>query len=393
MEHQDCDVIILADVPGALTGLCGISVLERLLRTLQRLDLRSVTIVSDRPDVIRAHIARPSWARSEVSVNVADSFAPIDNRALVVSAAYYDIRLLAALLSRETTTLLVDDGSHCGAVLMDRTRATGTSQGFFDPFALAAKRGEIQTLDVTAISSYVTSMRRSIPPVCFPPPTTTEATGSAERQILDAAQNGTLDLPAMIHAPIETWIIRHICRTPITPNQITLFTAAISTLVAMLFASGRLIAGTLLALGVGVLDGLDGKLARVKVETTPLGQREHALDYLLELSWWTALAYHFGNVWMWLLVLVGSDVLDRLAKKQAKQLTGRNLDDVAPFDRVVRLIGGRRNIYIWMFATGLLLRAPGEAFVALCCWGAVTAAVHLGRALRIRARGRERAAH
>jgi phosphatidylglycerophosphate synthase len=291
--------------------------------------------------------------------------------------------------------LLVDHGSHCGAALIGRGKATLPASGdhLFDQLANAAARSEIQTLDVAAVPSYITSMRRSVPPAYFRPPVTAEAHASAERQILDAAQNGVLDFPAIVHAPIETWIIRRLCRTSITPNQITLFTAAVSALVVLLFASGRLIVGTVLALIVGLLDGLDGKQARVKVETTPLGRREHALDYLLEFSWWAALAYQFGNVYAWLLLLVGSDIVDRLAKKQVKQITGRNLDDVAPFDRAVRLIGGRRNIYVWIFAAGLLLRAADKAFVALCCWGAMTSAIHVGRAVWITSRRGERATH
>ena len=63
------------------------------------------------------------------------------------------------------------------------------------------------------------------------------------------------------------------------------------------------------------------------------------------------------------------------------------------FGTVEALIGGRRNVYIWMFAAGLLLRAADKAFVRLCCWGAVTAAVHLARAVWIGSRRSERAAH
>lgn len=388
MQQNDCDVIILADAPAALTELCGISILERLLRTLQRVGASSVIVASNTPEPIGAHIAEPSWARAELSVTVRDRFAEHDRRAVVVSAAYYDARLLAALLSRQTTTLLVNGGKSCGAVFIEPGWPIA-----FDQLAIAAERGDIQTVDGASILSYITSMRRSVPPLCFPPPATLDAVAAAEHHILNAAQNGTLDLPALVHAPIETWIIRRLCRTSITPNQITLFTAAVSALVVILFASGRLVAGTVLALIVGVLDGLDGKQARVKVETTPLGQREHALDYLLELSWWTALAFHFGNVYGWLFLLVVSDIIDRLAKKHAKRLTGRNLDDVAPFDRFVRLIGGRRNIYVWIFAAGLLLRGPDKAFVALCCWGAITAGVHVARTIWIAIRGSERVPH
>ncbi len=413
MDQQSCNVVIIAEASDALTKLCGISLLERLLRTLERLDVEKATIVSSAPREIDEQIAQPSWARARLVVDVrAKTPGPaavsdvcwLKQRTLILTAGYYDSRLLTALIAQEQTTLLVDSaprsgvrnllgdqtpgpvGYICEAALASREwlSPAAPDQPLFTQLTSAAQRNEIGVMDAARQPSYVASMRREIRPVWFPPPSN-ENTARAESLILDAGQNGTLDLPAIVHGPIETWIIRRLCRTSITPNQITLFTAAVSAVVAVLFASGHVQAGTLLALVVGVLDGVDGKQARVKVETTELGQREHALDYILELAWWTALAFHFAgsgrvpHAYALLLLLVGSDLIDRAAKKQAKLITGRNLDDVAPIDRRVRLIGGRRNIYIWLLAAGLLLRAPDKAYVALCWWGAVTTAVHVGR--------------
>ena len=159
--------------------------------------------------------------------------------------------------------------------------------------------------------------------------------------------------------------------------------------VTAIYASGHLWQGTALALLVGVLDGVDGKLARTKIETTELGKLEHSLDYVVELSWWTALAYHFHErggepraYWL-LLVLVGSDLLDRFVKRSVKRRLGRNLDDVSAFDRFVRYLGGRRNIYIWLFGLGLAVGVSRSAFMLPCLWGAATAAVHVVRGVQI----------
>jgi phosphatidylglycerophosphate synthase len=137
------------------------------------------------------------------------------------------------------------------------------------------------------------------------------------------------------------------------------------------------------------LDGVDGKLARTKVETTAAGDWEHVIDYCIELSWWTALGYHFhaeglrSAYWL-LLLLVGSDLIDRLAKRAVKQKVGRNLDDVSNLDRFVRCIGGRRNINIWILIAALSLADAANGFVLICWWGAATAAAHVIRALQIR---------
>jgi phosphatidylglycerophosphate synthase len=213
----------------------------------------------------------------------------------------------------------------------------------------------------------------------------------AERFVRDVAQNGVLDFPGVLNAPVEDWIVARLCRTSIRPNHVTFVTMLVGLMVMASFATGHLWSGVILAFLVGVLDGVDGKLARTKVETTKTGDWEHEVDYVIELSWWSALAYHFHRILpssSWLLgLLVGSDLIDRLAKRSVKQKVGRNLDDVSNFDRFVRCIGSRRNINIWILIAALLLGDPLNGFVLFCWWGAATAAVHLVRALQIHRQG------
>ena len=67
MRHE---CIILADSPGALVELCGISVIERLLRTLQRCGLTRAIILSATPDVLEQHLADPSPHRAKVALDI-----------------------------------------------------------------------------------------------------------------------------------------------------------------------------------------------------------------------------------------------------------------------------------------------------------------------------------
>ena len=413
LTFSQCDALIFAPDAGALLQVCGISLLERSLRILQRLGCSEVTVLADASEEIALALSKPSWARSEIAVSVRSlrGKAPQPDRAgrpvLITSASgYVEPRLLQALLDRGRPGIIVDSnpqaellssglrtthGWFCGAALVDARRhlLETNEPSLFPDILAAAESGELEIIDVEKEPRYVTSLRREIRPLWFPVPSPQQRR-HAENLILNAAQNGALDLPAKVHAPIETWIVRRLCRAPITPTQITLLTAAVSGVTTWNFATGHLIAGTLLALTVGVLDGLDGKQARVKVETTELGKREHLLDYVLELSWWSALAFHFASMhqlpqagW-WLALLFVADLIDRLAKANVKRLTGRNLDDVSPFDRLVRLIGGRRNIYVWILAAGLALGVADKAFFGLCAWGGMTAAIHVFRAVAIR---------
>jgi phosphatidylglycerophosphate synthase len=146
----------------------------------------------------------------------------------------------------------------------------------------------------------------------------------------------------------------------------------------------------LLALLVGILDGVDGKLARLKVQTTRIGKGEHLLDYFVEMSWWTALAYHFhatGQVryaYVILLVFFAFNSLERVARRFVRRRVGRSLDDFSPFDRLVRYVAGRRNIYTWLFTFSLVIGAPANGFIWICLWGMASALIHIFRALQIR---------
>jgi phosphatidylglycerophosphate synthase len=196
-------------------------------------------------------------------------------------------------------------------------------------------------------------------------------------------------LPGYIHGPIETAIISLLCRTRITPNQITIGGFVIGCSATAAFALGRVGLGIVAALIFGIVDGLDGKQARVKIETTERGKWEHHLDYFIENSWWAAIAFQlwrsgqFPNVFYFFALIVGSRLLHEFAKRRAKMAKGRLLDDVAPFDRAFRLIAARRNVYVWILACGFLLDAFPQSYAVICGWAAVSAAVHLMRSIWI----------
>ena len=404
--------ILIADDPEALVELCGVNLLERLLRILQRLGFRRALVLSTTPEIIRAEVAKRSWAREKVIVYVVPgATGPLtpqlvleqgqSERFLIVPAdVYCDPRLLAALCARDSSAALVDSNppefarflirNPCGPALVtkDFLSAFSTTTPFFQQLKERVDNRKIDIVDAAAEDHYIVSMRRRVRPFCFPAPAE-QNRRLAERVILDSAQKGTLDLPAYIHAPIETRIISLLCKTRITPNQITIAGFIIGCSATAAFAVGRVGFGILAALIFGIVDGLDGKQSRVKIETTERGKWEHHLDYLIENSWWATIAFHlwrsgqFPNVFYFLALLVGSHLLDEFAKRRAKMAKGRLLDDVTPFDRAFRLIAARRNVYVWMLACGFLLGALPQTYAVICGWAAFSAAVHLVRSICI----------
>jgi hypothetical protein len=107
------------------------------------------------------------------------------------------------------------------------------------------------------------------------------------------------------------------------------------------------------------------------------------------MSWWAALAYHFyatGQIRYAYVIFCAFFVferLERVAKRAVKRRIGRSLDDFAPFDRLVRIIAGRRNIYTWLFAFFLVIGAPATGFIWICFWGVTSAVIYIFRALQM----------
>ena len=404
--------ILIADAPEALTELCGVNLLERLLRILQRLGFRSAIVFSSTPEIIGAELAKRSWARQQITTHLVPTAAkPVTAqrvleqgqtaRFLIVPAnVYCDRRLLAALCSQELSNC------SCGfqsAAVRPTPDPKPERAGFGDaglpsdgsdsaPVVEELKQKidarEIDAVDAAKVDDYIVSMRRHVRPLCFSAPPE-QSRRVAERVILDSAQNGTLDLPAYIHAPIETAIISLLCKTRITPNQITIGGFVIGCSATAAFALGRVGLGIIAALIFGIVDGLDGKQSRVKIETTESGKWEHHLDYFIEYSWWAAIAFQlwrsgqFPNAFYFFALLVGSRLLHEFAKRLVKMAKGRLLDDVALFDRAFRLIAARRNVYVWILACGFLLGAFPQSYAVICGWAAVSAAVHLMRSIWI----------
>src|SRR5438046_5026609 len=121
------ECVILADDPSALVERCGISTLERLLRTLQRCGIERATVLSNTPDQIAKELARPSWARAQLSLTLRTRQAgpvrlepivdvwPRNSDAIplllvIPAGSVFDPSLLYALVSQNPPTALVGSG-------------------------------------------------------------------------------------------------------------------------------------------------------------------------------------------------------------------------------------------------------------------------------------------
>jgi len=367
----------------------GLALLDRQCKQLRKLAVDEVTLLVPEHDPIPVvaaslfvpRIVRVPDATRDLWAALASAADALPPAGLALGADHLvDLRVLRALLGRADTTVVGAEGAHAEQVAW--VNASDVRRDGAEVPVRAVR------LPLASLDPYSPELRGAATPYAFGVVTLADRE-RAWRVLLDAVQKRALDLPGQyFDTPFENFLVRRFAPTDVTPNQITLATLVLAAVVATLFAHGWLRVGVVLALVVGVLDGVDGKLARMKLATSKIGELEHVGDFLYENAWYLSLATWFAAataspaLWYAGLVLVACDLADSLLYLVVQKRTGKMLDELTPFDRRFRAIAGRRNVYVMIFVAGFFAGDPATSFLVAVAWATTTVAIH---ALRVAA--------
>lgn len=407
-----------ATAAGAARPVYGIPLLERHLRVFASLGARRVTVVGPSPGrgpSVRVDGFDERWFQELGTVDcVRADESPArwlpgkDETALVLDAHHlYDPRVLRAMIDGGSNRRAADparraadpaDRESCRLLLADADLLTELTASWAGSGSLwsaldATPESVCSVYDLRELDPYIVDLRRSLPPWWLILDSDRKVR-RAEGMLIDAAQKGTLDFPAeFIHPPLENLLTKWISAGPVTPNQVTTLTIGLAFLTTGLLAAGQmatgyLAAGLIIAFIVGVLDGVDGKLARVTVRCTRFGDRyEHILDVVWELTWYWALGWMLSGggdaagPFVLSTVITLFYLLDKAATGMFKSRQGIELFDFEPVDRFFRRIGARRNTNVLLLLGGTAIGMLEEAFTFVAIWTVVTAAFHWTRAI------------
>lgn len=365
-----------------LRSVGGISLLERLLRQLSELEtVESILVLKPRElslpppsKRVRKSLSYQNASGANEWEMMRDARPLIHDRFIVVAAdLLIDQRLLAWLTAQTTDVRL-----SLVAGEPPETAAFLCAKSLDAPSAEAACIGVVAAASLPA---YWEAMHGEVPFHLRRIATDIDAE-QGWRILLDHVQRRTLELPARYFDPFfENLLVRRFAPTAITANQVTVATTVLGFVVAGLYFAGWLRVGVLLAILVEVLDGVDGKLARITRTTLKAGELEHILDFFFENSWWLALGRFLstnGSSFSWpaALLMVAFDLTDNIVYSIADIKWGCSVDNATPFLSRFRLVAGRRNIYTWTFLPGFFLGAPTFSFYLAVAWAGVTAAIH-----------------
>ncbi len=359
----------------------GITLVERLCRQLQELDGLTNIVVLKPPQLeaplpsrrIRKKVDFITAPGTDAWEMLRNASRQLERRCLVIGAnLLIDQRLLEWLASQtDDVFLAVREGMPqqvAGCVTREALESTGPT-----------KRSSV--VAVTRFPTYWETMHGDVPLHLMPVDDARDEE-VAWNVLLDHIQRRTQELPSQyFDIPLENRLVRLLAPTAVSANQVTILTTLLGFVVAFFYLEGWLRIGVLLAIIVDVLDGVDGKLARITRTTSKLGEQEHVLDFFYENSWYLALGLYFSrqglpHALLGAATMVAFDAIDNIAYALLDVKWGRSLDNASPFLQRFRLIGGRRNIYTWIFLVGFFFNAAPIAFALAIVWAGVTVAIH-----------------
>ncbi len=312
----------------------------------------------------------------------------------------FDQRLVHAMVAAENTVLGVTGAGDCVAVAAHADPARVP-----DAVRLLCGRGTPPGSEPAAglrlvgpqelARAYVPALRRVDPPFLLP-------VGSAqlpavERRIFDASYKGVTDLVTKWVWPAPArWVTRRLAERGVHPNAVTVGSWALAVLTGVLFASGWFGLGLAAGWIMTFLDTVDGKLARVTLTSSRLGDKlDHGLDLLHPPLWYLAWAMGLAPDAVWrgpaLTITVAGYVIGRLIEGLFLLTCKTQIHCWRPVDSWFRTITARRNPNMILLTGGVFAGRPDLGLVAVAVWTAASVAFHtvrLGQGLVARWRGR-----
>jgi phosphatidylglycerophosphate synthase len=393
-------VLLNVRPPGAWELVGGITLVARALCHLEALGLKKAVLLTEGDKSLSDIKRRPKnmeiqWVKikGEIPTDL-EPLAALSERFIYLDAGHLvDPRLLRALVSAATPTLLAMDKADMERHAVRAALFSREELMLWIQQGSSALTRRAHFLFPEDLDPFNPEIRGPLKPY-FVEIRTTEDARKATRLLIRSQQKHVMDLPAQyLHPHLADALTALLVRTPVHPNMVTIATASIAFVISWLFWNGYFFPGALLTFLVDVLDGVDGKLARTKLQYSRLGKREDILDYLCQTGYYVSLglglrAFSEGNLSLIVAgLMIVADTADNIFYTLSGVWYGKSIDLFSSFDSRFRLIAGRRNIYCSMFIIGFALGFPLQTFAAASFWAVITATVH---GLRLCQYGRDR---
>jgi len=276
--------------------LFGFTTLERILRSIAKAkDTPVEVVISGMPDAVEDARYKVLGDTGTVTERLSQYLSSVDGPVLVLDGgAVIDARLLPLMMKdQDAACFYGDQGNTDTAVL----RLTPSTLPPLDAVSLRDIADQLLAADaireITAaqLPDFVGNLRRNVP-FTLERVASDQHRAELEKRLFHLNYKGSTDFMTKWVYPPIVWQLTRLCiHWRITPNMVTIFSIFLTILAIPLFVYEYWFAGFFAAYGMTILDSVDGKLARLTLTDSPIGNiLDHGLDIVHPPFWYAAWA-------------------------------------------------------------------------------------------------------
>ena len=315
----------------------------------------------------------------DVTVLAPDQDIPGHGRVLLLNGSFlFEIRTLAGLLGRRDTALTYPGDQTIAAAIVGVAKAASTRVSMqSQPEAVPEFLESITPYDLVAFNEALRSAQ-----VPLLEPVTEDRKSYLENVLYGNAYRGITDLITKFFWPRPARKAVHIAANMrLSPNMITTLGLLLVLAACYLFLHGQYLAGLAAGWFMTFLDTVDGKLARVTVQSSQFGHLyDHAIDLFHPPFWYIFWGMSlvgfmpfmgFDRDQMYVLIVVAY-VVGRIVEGVFPLLGNCSVFTWRPFDAYFRLVTARRNPCLIILTASALIGRPDWGFLAVTAWTILT---------------------
>ena len=307
---------------------------------------------------------------------------------LVRAGAVLDAPLVKALLAAPGTVLLAN-GAQEGtplAVHAPPGLAQASAEVLHQGNTAAVPEGLRAASSAALGASYWHALRKREEPYALLPGPADRA--STEWRMFMGTYKGATDLVTKWLWPRPTYYVTKLCvRLGVTPNVVTAVSLIMVIAAFYWFWQGDWWLGLLAAWLMTFLDTVDGKLARITLNSSKFGNFfDHSIDLVHPPFWYLAwgLGLQKGEqalrseaLVIVLSIIIGGYVLQRVLEGIAIWRFKLEIHVWRRIDTWFRLVTARRNPNLVLLSLAVVAGRPDFGFIAVAVWTAVCLLLHL----------------
>lgn len=301
----------------------------------------------------------------------------------------FDARVLTALINMQKNMVLYDNDDVPAAIRTDGYEAPRLLRDILNKnsgnAASDLPRYGVEDLNI----DFQQSLKKKDPPYVLPISQANRK--QLESELFAGSYKGVTDLVTKWLWPVPAFWATHFCvRHRLQPNHVTLLSLVLAILTGIAFWYSHFGIGLIMGWFMTFLDTVDGKLARVTVTSSRLGDvLDHGLDIVHPPFWYWAWGVGLAST---LTPIAGLEIL--IGLMLFGYIGGRLCEGafqywLASFDIFIwqqldsfnRLITARRNPNLLLLTCGWLIERPDLGFFLVVAWHLISTTILAGRLL------------